>query len=21
MASRTSNKAWSKGLDVGTYCK
>ena len=21
MASRTSNQAWSKGLDTGTYCK
>jgi len=21
MASRTSNQAWSKGLDAGTYCK
>jgi len=20
MASRTSNKAWLKGLDAGTYC-
>jgi len=21
MASRTSNQAWSKGLDAGTHCK
>jgi phosphoribosyl-AMP cyclohydrolase len=21
MASRTSNQAWSKGLDAGTYCQ
>jgi len=21
MASRTSNQAWLKGLDAGTYCK
>jgi len=21
MASRTTNQAWSKGLDAGTYCK
>jgi hypothetical protein len=21
MASRTSNQAWSKGLDAGAYCK
>jgi len=21
MASKTSNQAWSKGLDAGTYCK
>jgi len=21
MASKTSNQAWSKGLEAGTYCK